>query len=86
MFEVECAPLERHVTWLVVDHATPTSCTPTRIAALLPRPIARAAARSRLGVCTAPMLPDHVMFSVDPLAQRRDLESLVLAAYGATMS
>jgi hypothetical protein len=86
MFDVDCTPLERHVTWLVVDHGAPTSWTPTRIAVLLPRPIARAAERSRLGVCTAPMLPDHVLFSVDPLAHRRDVESLVLAAYGAAMS
>jgi hypothetical protein len=86
MFDVDCAPLERHVTWLVVDHGTPTSLTPTRIAALLPRSIARAAERSRLGVCTAPMLPDHVLFSVDPLARRRHVESIVLAAYGAAMS
>jgi hypothetical protein len=32
------------------------------------------------------MLPDHVLFTVDPLAHRRDVESLVLAAYGEAMS
>ena len=80
MFDVDCAPLERHITWLVVDDATP------RISVLLPRPIARVAERSRQGVCTAPMLPDLMWFSVDTFACRRDVESLVLAAYGAAMS
>ena len=86
MFDVDCAPLELHVTWLVVDHASATSGRPPRISALLPRPIANAAERSGLGLGSAPMLPDSVLFNVDPLACRRDIESLVLAAYGAAMS
>jgi hypothetical protein len=86
MFDVDCEPLERHLTWLIVDHAHSNSCVPTRICARLPRAIAAAAEKSRLGVHTAPMLPDHVLLSLDPLARRRDVASLVLAAYGDAMS
>ena len=86
MFDVDCRPLERSLTWLVVDHTTQTPCSPRRISVVLPRRIARAAERRRLGVCTAPMFPEYVMFSVDPLARREDVESIVLAGYGAAMS
>jgi hypothetical protein len=86
MFDVDCEPLDRRLTWLVLDDASPSSAAPSRIRIRLPRRIARAAERSRLGVSTTPLLPDHVLFSVDPLAHRRDVESLVLAAYGAAMS
>jgi hypothetical protein len=85
MFVVDCPPLGRRMTWLIVDQSR-SAPTPTRISALLPRPIAKAAEKLRLGVCTAPALADHVLFSLDPLASRRDVESLVLAAYGAAMS
>jgi hypothetical protein len=86
VFDVSCRPLERRLTWLVVERAPRQRVAPTRIAALLPRSIAEAAERSELGVCTVPMHPDRVLFRVDPLADRADVESLVLAAYGAAMS
>ena len=86
IFDIDCVPLERRIAWVMVDHLNETTCTPTRISALLPRLIARAAEQSGLGICTAPRLPDHVLFSIDPLAQQRDVESLVLAAYSAAMS
>jgi hypothetical protein len=86
VFDIDCDPLERRIAWLMVDHIGERACTPTRISALLPRRIARAAEQSGLGVCTAPRLPDHVLFNIDPLAQQRDVESLVLAAYSAAMS
>ncbi len=86
IFDIDCAPLERRITWLMVDGAPAVARAPARISTLLPRMVARAAERSGLGCCTAPRLPDHVLFSVDPLAHPRDVESLVLAAYGAAMS
>ena len=86
MFDVDCRPLERNRTWLVIDHATQTPCLPRRISVILPRRIARSAERRRLGVCAAPMFPEHVVFSVDPLARREDVESIVLAGYGDAMS
>jgi hypothetical protein len=85
MFDVDCEPLERRLTWLVVDHE-PTTAQPTRICARLPRAVAKAAEKARFGVHTVPMLPNHVLFTIDPLAHRRDVESLVLAAYGDAMS
>ena len=86
MFDVDCTLLERHVTWLVVDQQTELSTTPKSITALLPRRAARKAQRSRLGVRVAAVLPDRVLFRVDPLARRREVEALVLAAYCAAMS
>jgi len=86
IFDVRCRPLERRLTWLVVEHGSRGSRAPSRVDAWLPRSIAEAAERSELGVCTAPMHPDRVLFRVDPLADRSDVESLVLAAYGAAMS
>jgi hypothetical protein len=85
MFDIDCDPLERHVTWLVVDHAA-TSTVPTRITALLPRRAARRARRSRLGVRVTAVVPDRVLFSVDPLARPREVEALVLEAYCAALS
>src|SRR4051812_12930539 len=68
MFNVDCPPLERDGTWLVVEHATQTSSSPTRITAVLPRRRARRAQRARLGVRVGEVLPDQVLFIVDPLA------------------
>jgi hypothetical protein len=34
----------------------------------------------------AAVLPDQVLFAVDPLARPREVEALVLAAYCAAMS
>jgi hypothetical protein len=86
IFDIDCSPLERRITWLMVDQAASEAHTPARISMLLPRVLAQAAQRSGLGLCTAPRLPDHVLFSIDPLARPRDVESLVLAAYSAAMS
>ena len=86
MFDVDCTLLERHVTWLVVDCAAESTTTPSRITALLPQRAARKAQRSRLGVRVAAVVPDQVLFRVDPLARRREVEALVLAAYCAAMS
>jgi hypothetical protein len=85
MFEVDCAPLDRRLTWLVVDDGPSTGAS-ARISLRLPEAIARAAERSRLGLATTRVLPEHVLFRVDPLAPLRDVASLVLAAYGSAMS
>ena len=86
MFDVDCTLLERHATWLVVDQLAEFSNSPTHITALLPRRAARKAQRARLGVRVAAVVPDRVLFRVDPLARRREVEALVLAAYCAAMS
>jgi hypothetical protein len=86
IFDVRCRPLSGRLTWLVVEHGARGGRSPSRVDALLPRWIAEAAERSELGVCAAPMGAARVLFRVDPLADRNDVESLVLAAYGAAMS
>jgi hypothetical protein len=85
LFDVECAPLERCMTWLIVSRPDRTG-PPMRLTVVLPRRIARAAARSSLGVAISYVLPDSAMFLIDPLADQSDVESLVLAGYGAAMS
>jgi len=86
MFDVDCALLGRHVTWLVVDQTSDSTGTRTRITALLPQRAARKAQRCRLGVRVAAVVPDQALFHVDPLARRCEVEALVLAAYCAAMS
>lgn len=85
LFDVECAPLERFMTWLIVGRSTPDG-TPTRLTVVLPRPVARAAEEAHVGVSMTHVLTDSVMFRIDPRADQRDVESLILASYGAAMS
>src|SRR5690242_3397287 len=85
LFDVESAPLKRFMTWLIVGRSTPDG-TPTRLTAVLPRPVARAAEEAHVGVSMTHVLTDSVMFRIDPRADQRDVESLILASYGAAMS
>jgi hypothetical protein len=92
---VDCVALGQRATWLMVDCEAPGSLRPTSIAAILPGRAARRAERLGWGRCFTPPLPtemardhdmvDRVVFKLDPLARREDVEAVVLAAYSAAI-
>ena len=92
MYEVDCEPLDQRRTWLILDFATPRSPRPTSITVVLPRKVATKAARAEWGaqlrLTTRDEAPasefaclDRVVFQVNPLAGRRNVENVVLGAY-----
>src|SRR5262249_11236105 len=90
MYDVDCEPLGQRCTWLVLDTA-PESPRPTSIWVFLPRPLAERASRSGWGsscipvaaerAAHGPVRPDRIVFRVDPIAGRNQVESVVLGAY-----
>jgi hypothetical protein len=97
MFDVECEPLHQRATWLMVDCVRSTSGRPpTSLTAILPRRAARKVVRRGPGRCSEPgrldrivfrlELADRVVYKLDPLAPRRHVEAVVLAAYASAIS
>jgi len=97
MFDVECEPLDQRATWLMVDCATSTSGRPpTSLTAILPRRAVRKVVRRGPGRCSEPgrldriafrlELADRVVYKLDPLAPRRHVEAVVLAAYASAIA
>jgi hypothetical protein len=91
MYDVDCEPLGQRRTWLVLDFARLDSPRPTSVTVFLPRKVAAMASKAEWGYSFGRMYDDRltlestcadrVVFRVDPLAGRRNVETVVLSAY-----
>jgi hypothetical protein len=87
-FGVECEPLGRRRLWLLTGLQLGSERRGLGLAVIVPTCAADEIEAARWGRCLAPMPGDHQMVTVsgDPRGRRRDVEALVLTAYGCAMS